>query len=158
MNRALLRLLPLSLLVGAAAPAPEVPDLASAADVKAQVAAMRREMKPEQGFLWRPLVRGGDAVAAIEIWRKPGKPAVHPGEAEYATVLAGAGTLVSGGTLVDPTVRNPGLTEGSRIEGATTRPLKPGDVFLIPAGVPHGFGVQGADLVLLGIKVPKPTH
>ena len=128
---------------------------ASAADVKATVAAMEREMKPGQGFAWRSLVKGGSAEAALEIWKKPGRPAVHPTEAEYAIVVEGAGTLISGGTLADASVTRPGLTEGSRIEGGTTRQLRPGDVILIPAGVPHWFGITGGKLVLLGTKIAQ---
>ena len=127
---------------------------AGSTEVQAQTRAMLAEMKPDQGFMWRPLVRDGERVAAIEIWKKPGRPAVHPAEAEYAIVLEGAGTLVSGGTLADPATRNPGLIEGSRIEGGTTRTLGPGDVILVPAGVPHWFGITGERLVLLGIKLP----
>ncbi len=129
-----------------------------AADVQAAVEAMRRDMKPDQGFLWRPLVRNGDAVAALEYWRKPAKPAVHPAEAEYVVVIAGAGTMVSGGTLVEPKETNPNLVEGSRIEGGTTRALHPGDVFLVPAGTPHWFGIDGDRLVLLGTKIPQPKR
>lgn len=88
------------------------------------------------------------------IWKKPGRPAVHPAEAEYAVVLEGAGTLVSGGTLVTPIVRREGLVEGTRIEGGTTRTLGPGDVLLVPAGVPHWSGITGDRLVLLGTKLP----
>ena len=139
---------------GTARTAPADPtSFAAAADVAAQVEAMGKAMKPDQGFAWQPLVRGGAQVAGLEIWRKPGRPAVHPEEAEYATVIAGAGTLVSGGTLADTTVVKPGLTEGSRIVGGTTRRLAPGDVMLIPAGVPHWFGITGERLVLLGTKI-----
>jgi mannose-6-phosphate isomerase-like protein (cupin superfamily) len=127
---------------------------ASGADVQAQLREMLAEMKPDQGFMWRPLVRDGATVAAIEIWKKPGRPAVHPAEAEYAIVLEGSGTLVSGGAMADSKVSNANLVEGSRIEGGTTRPLGPGDVLLIPAGVPHWFGITGDRLVLLGIKLP----
>ncbi|MFY8211004.1 MAG: cupin domain-containing protein [Caulobacter sp.] len=133
---------------------PEPSGFASQADVQAQLSDMLGAMKPDQGFAWRPLVRDGTNVAAIEIWKKPGRPAVHPSEAEYAIVLEGAGTLVSGGALVDPETRRPGLVEGSRIEGGATRPLGAGDVILIPAGVPHWFGIIGERLVLLGIKLP----
>lgn len=129
-------------------------DFASNADVRAQVAAMLAEMTPDQGFLWRPLVQDGPRVAAIEIWKKPGRPAVHPNEAEYVVVLEGAGTLVSGGTLIDPVTRPQGLVEGARIEGGTSRTLGPGDVLLLPAGVPHWFGITGDRLVLLGTKLP----
>lgn len=131
-----------------------LPGFASGADVQAQVRTMLAEMKPDQGFMWRALVRDGKTVAAIEIWKKPGRPAVHPSEAEYAIVLEGAGTLVFGGTMADPEVSNPNLVQGSRIEGGTTRTLGPGDVILIPAGVPHWFGITGERLVLLGIKLP----
>jgi len=127
---------------------------AAAGEVTAQVAAMAKAMKPGQGFAWQPLVRDGATVAALEIWKKPGRPAVHPDQAEYVVVIAGAGTLVSGGTLAEPTVVKPDLTEGSRIIGGTTRRLAPGDVFLIPAGVPHWFGITGDRLVLLGTKLP----
>ncbi|WP_231736658.1 cupin domain-containing protein [Sphingobium sp. CCH11-B1] len=129
-------------------------DFASSADVRAQISAMLADMKPDQGFMWRPLVRDGATVAAIEIWKKPGRPAVHPAEIEYATVLEGRGTLVSGGALVDATTKRPGLVEGSRIEGGATRVLGPGDVLLIPAGVPHWFGISGETLILLGTKIP----
>ena len=128
---------------------------ASAAEIKTQVEAMRQAMKPGQGFMWRPLVRGGDAVAALEYWTKPGKPAVHPNQAEYVIVIAGEGTMVSGGRLVDPATTNPTLIEGSRIEGGTTRALHPGDVFLVPAGTPHWFGITGGRLVLLGTKIAQ---
>ena len=127
---------------------------ASDADVQAQLGEMLAAMKADQGFMWRPLVRDGANVAAIEIWKKPGRPAVHPTEAEYAIVLEGSGTLVSGGALADPKVSNANLIEGSQIEGGATRTLGRGDVILIPAGVPHWFGITGDRLVLLGIKLP----
>ena len=131
---------------------------ASATEIAAAIGQMEAEMKPAQGFLWRPLVRGDGSVAALEYWKKPGRPAVHPNEAEYAIVVAGAGTLVMDGRLRDPIVTRPGLTEGSAIEDGTSRALHPGDVMLIPAGVPHWFGVDGGKLVLLGIKlVPQPS-
>ena len=136
-------------------PTADPTNVASAADIAAQVAAMTREMKPDQHFAWKPLLRGGETVAALEIWTAPGKPAVHPAEAEYTTVIAGAGTLVSGGRMADAATTRPGLIEGSRIEGGTTRTLRPGDVILIPAGTPHWFGVTGGKLVLLGTKIAQ---
>lgn len=111
-------------------------------------------MKPDQGFMWRPLVRDGATVAAIEIWKKPGRPAVHPTDAEYAIVLEGSGTLVSGGAMTDSKPKNANLIEGGQIEGGATRTLGPGDVILIPAGIPHWFGITGDRLVLLGLKLP----
>lgn len=125
---------------------------AASADVRARIVALEKTMKPGQGFAMAPLVQADGTSASLEYWKAPGKPAVHPDEAEYATVMAGSGTLVSGGTLVAPKLRFPGLVEGDRIEGGTTRKLAVGDVFLIPAGTPHWFGIDGR-LVMLGTKI-----
>lgn len=130
---------------------------ASAAQVQAQVADMARALKPGQTFLWRPLVHADASLAALEYWTAPGLPAVHPNQTEYVVVIDGAGTLVSGGVLVDPKVVRADLTEGQRIQGGTLRKLTRGDVFMIPAGVPHWFGIDGARLVLLGIKLTPHT-
>lgn len=127
-------------------------DLASAPEIRAKVAAMAARMG-KSTFAYEPLVRDGATIAALEYWKAPGKPAVHPREAEYALVIDGAGTLVSGGTMADARETQPGLVEGSRIDGGTTRRLGKGDVILVPAGVPHWFGIDGR-LVLLGMKLP----
>jgi mannose-6-phosphate isomerase-like protein (cupin superfamily) len=128
-------------------------DVASAAEIRAKVAAMAARMG-KSTFAYEPLVKDGATVAALEYWKAPGKPAVHPDEAEYALVIEGSGTLVSGGTMADAKESRPGLVEGSRIDGGTTRRLGAGDVILVPAGVPHWFGIDGK-LVLLGMKLPK---
>jgi mannose-6-phosphate isomerase-like protein (cupin superfamily) len=147
--------------VATVAPAQEAArDFAAATDIPRAVAALEATMKPGQGFAMQTLVSGGGSVVALEYWKAEGRPAVHPDENEYATVVAGSGTLLSGGRLVDPHVVNPGLTDGARIEGGTTRALRPGDVLLIPAGVPHGFGVvprsRRADRLSLRDKMRLP--
>jgi quercetin dioxygenase-like cupin family protein len=142
-------------LAGGAIAQPASPGtVVSTAEIQAAAAAAEAGMKPGQGFAWKPLLQAGATNAAVEVWRKPGKPAVHPTEAEYATVLSGRGTLVYGGTMADAKETRPTLIEGSRIDGGTTRALVPGDTILIAAGVPHWFGIDGEKLVLLGIKVP----
>jgi mannose-6-phosphate isomerase-like protein (cupin superfamily) len=126
-------------------------------DIKAQVGAMFASMAPGQTFMWQPLLKDGPRTAALEIWKAPGRPAIHLAEAEYFTVVQGTGTLVTGGQLRNPKTVKPGQMDGDAIEGGTTRALAAGDVVLIPAGVPHGFGISGEPLVLLGIKVPSPV-
>jgi len=129
--------------------------LASAQDIKTQVGAMFAAMTPGQTFMWRPLLKDGPRTVALEIWKAPGRPAVHLAEAEYFTVVQGTGTLVSGGHLTGPRTVKPGQMDGDAIEGGTTRTLAVGDVVLVPAGVPHWFGISGAPLVLLGTKIPS---
>lgn len=129
---------------------------ATPADIKAQVSAMFSAMTPGQTFKWQPLLKDGPRTAALEIWKAPGRPAVHIAEAEYFTVVQGSGVLVAGGHMVNPHQVNAGMLDGDTIEGGTTRELKVGDTVLIPAGTPHWFGIPGEPLVLLGIKIPSP--
>ena len=132
--------------------------LVTADDIKGQVAAMFAAMKPGQTFMWQPTLKDGSRIAAIEIWKAPGRPAIHQEQAEYFTVIQGSGTLVTGGHMKNPHQTGPGQMDGDAIEGGTTRPLVAGDVVLIPAGTPHWFGIPGEPLVLLGIKIPSPPN
>lgn len=151
--RIALRLAPLALLAMAPAPAAGQ-DFASGSDIAARVEAMGKAMQPGQGFAWEPVVRDGERVAALEYWKAPGRPAIHPDQAEYAIVIAGQGTLRTGSKMEGGRETQPGLVEGDRIIDAVDRPLRPGDVLLIPASVPHWFGITGDRLVLLGTKIP----
>lgn len=73
---------------------------------------------------------------------------VHAQVTETYVILSGAGTLVTGGTLANPrafpatnevvTVLA-GPSTGGAIQNGTLRPVKTGDVIIIPAGVPHGW-------------------
>ncbi len=66
---------------GTATPPADPTSFAASADIQAQVASMAGAMKPGQGFFARPLVHGGVSVAALEYWKAPGRPAVHPTDA-----------------------------------------------------------------------------
>jgi mannose-6-phosphate isomerase-like protein (cupin superfamily) len=63
---------------------------------------------------------------------------IHPNTADVWVVREGSGTLVTGGTLVDPKTTSSGDLSGSGIQGGVERVLHVGDVVFIPAGVPHG--------------------
>ena len=55
-------------------------------------------------------------------------PRIHQSIIELYVVQDGAGTLVTGGSIVDKTIR-----------GGVERTVKAGDVIFIPPGVPHAF-------------------
>jgi len=144
----------------AAAPAlaqtpPNPTAFASLATVKAAIASMAHDIKPDEDMLYRPLLTQPPYTVAIEYWVRPKQAASHLKEAEFVTVLAGSGTLVSGGTLVDAHHWYD-ETDGGRIIDGTTRTLKPGDVVFVPEGTPHWFGINGGKLVLLTMHVPRP--
>jgi hypothetical protein len=66
---------------------------------------------------------------------------------EVYLMLEGAGTLVTGGTLVDER-RDPKSTtvRGSRIEGGVSRRVTKGDVIIIPGRTPHWWSQLETDI------------
>lgn len=135
---------------------PDPTSYANSAAVNAMIASMAQDIRPTEDMLYRPLLVQAPYTVAIEYWVRPKQAAAHLTEAELVYVLKGSGTMVSGGTMAD---RHHwyGETDGGRIEGGTTRSLKPGDVVLVPEGVPHWFGIDGGKLVMLTIHLPRPA-
>ena len=66
---------------------------------------------------------------------------------EVYLMLEGAGTLVTGGTLVDER-RDPKSTtvRGSRIEGGVSRRVTKGDMIVIPGRTPHWWSQLETDI------------
>ena len=80
---------------------------------------------------------------------------------EIYYMLAGSGTLVTDGVIVDesstgnsPNTGRPNFG-GSRIEGGTSRRVVPGDVIIIPGNVPHWWSSLDSDIRYL-IYRPDP--
>ena len=69
---------------------------------------------------------------------------IHNDVTETYYILSGSGTLVTGGSLGTPkptdlTRVNAGMSQtGTRI-GGESRKVKPGDIIIISAGLPHSF-------------------
>jgi mannose-6-phosphate isomerase-like protein (cupin superfamily) len=73
----------------------------------------------------------------------------HPGFIEVHHIIAGSGTLVTGGTIV----RAPGAAAGSAtIDGGQTRHVSKGDVVLVPAGAPHWYKDLEGTLTYLEVR------
>ncbi len=87
----------------------------------------------------------------------------HAQVTEVYHIIAGAGTFVTGGEMVDPspspasgtTVKilvGPS-TNGSAIRGGQSRRVGPGDVIVIPPGVAHWFSAVESDMDYLVVRV-----
>jgi mannose-6-phosphate isomerase-like protein (cupin superfamily) len=74
---------------------------------------------------------------------RDGEAEVHARFADLFYVLAGAATLVTGGTVAGARMVGPGETRGDGIEGGKRHELRAGDVAHIPAGQPHQMLVSG---------------
>ena len=83
-----------------------------------------------------------------------GSSEVHEHEADIFVIEDGEGTLVTGGKLVHSHVEKPGELRGSSIEGGENMHYAPGDIFHIPAGVPHQLLVdKGKQVTYFVVKV-----
>jgi mannose-6-phosphate isomerase-like protein (cupin superfamily) len=80
---------------------------------------------------------------------------VHEKEAELFYVLDGAGTLVTGGKLVDEKRTNDANLSGTSIAGGVTKQIKKGDFVLVPEGVPHHFPKVEGNLTLMSLHLPR---
>jgi mannose-6-phosphate isomerase-like protein (cupin superfamily) len=110
--------------------------------------------------------RGG-VIAQDGGWRvhvaerdAPGQAEMHDGDADVWYVLAGAATLVTGGTLVDATTTGPGERRGSAIRGGAETAISAGDLVSIRPGVPHWVKAVNGRLRYLTVKVhgcPAPA-
>ncbi len=66
-----------------------------------------------------------------------GEAEVHETQVDIITVISGEATLVLGGTVVEGRSTGVGEIRGKSITGGVTKKMEPGDIFHIPAKIPH---------------------
>jgi mannose-6-phosphate isomerase-like protein (cupin superfamily) len=128
---------------------PELKTYTSAADVQALIAQKKAG----------PLLAAAPYTVNMEYRATVGAAAVHEREAEIFYIIAGTGTLVTGGKLVNETRSNPTNLSGTAVEGGSSRTVSKGDFILVPEGTPHWFSAIGGNGVLvdMSIHVPRPV-
>jgi mannose-6-phosphate isomerase-like protein (cupin superfamily) len=113
--------------------------------------------------------RAGDGSAGITVANykghytmltartRSGGGELHQHYADFLFVIAGEGTELTGGTLLNPRHLPDGEVRGTGLEGATPHVLHKGDVIHIPAGTPHqAIEVPGQTITIYVIKVHEP--
>ena len=91
------------------------------------------------------IAKGGSLVTRPDLLvsgshrEKGGEVEVHDKETDVLYILDGEATFVYGGKMVGGKTTRPGQWLGSDITGGQTHHLVKGDVFVVPAGVPHWF-------------------
>jgi len=83
---------------------------------------------------------------------RPGMAEVHERDTDIIHVLEGSATFVTGGTVVDAATTGPGEIRGREINGGETRQIVPGDVIVVPAGVPHWFKAVNGPFLYYVVK------
>lgn len=130
---------------------------ASAAEVEAMMNKAKSERKPDQANFIQQIVRLAPYNANLE-YRVEGidTPAtLHETEAELIFVVDGAGTLISGGTLIEERRTNPTNRGGKDVAGGTSQRIAKGDYIFLPENTPHAFRKTEGRLVIMSLHVPR---
>ncbi len=134
-----------------------------AADVDATVAAAPEGRVSDQQI--RMVDAGGHNVGVGVVQRPPTttlSAIQHHNQTEVYRVLAGSGTLVTGGVLTDARALDPdgsvvrtltGPSSVGSIRDGMSQRIGPGDVVIIPAGVAHGFSEIVETITYLVVRV-----
>lgn len=82
-----------------------------------------------------------------------GQPEAHANVTDIYYILTGTATLVTGGQLEGSTETETGEFLGGELTGGTERRLRPGDVVVIPPGIPHWYKDVPDDLTYYLVQV-----
>src|SRR5712692_4570830 len=108
------------------------------------------------------LAKGGSLVTRPDLLvsgshrEAAGQVEIHDKETDVLYVVDGEATFVTGGQMVGGKVTRPGQWLGSDITGGQSRHIAKGDVFVIPAGIPHWFKEVPKSVSYFVVKVLKP--
>ena len=121
----------------------------------AEVAAMISKSPADRNALGQRMLQLGTYSVNLEHRVVSQAAAVHEKEAELFYVIDGAGTIVTGGKLVDERRQNEANLQGTSIEGGVSKRISKGDWVVVPEGVPHQIpAVEGA-LSVMTLHLPR---
>ena len=110
---------------------------------------------PSAAAVSRPIIAAPDALN-LEYRTGKAPAAVHTSQAELIVVLDGAGTITTGGTLVDAVPATNGNISGKDITGGTPQHLAKGDMLFVPQGTAHMLVPDAAGpFVLATLHLPR---
>jgi mannose-6-phosphate isomerase-like protein (cupin superfamily) len=94
------------------------------------------------------------SVALLRRTKAETSALIHDYVTEIYQIVEGSGTLVSGGTLMDPkendlTRVNAGMSHTGTHRGGESRKVKAKDVIIVPAGMAHRFSELDGPIVYL---------
>ena len=131
---------------------------ASSAEIGDLIAKAKAERKEGQAVVFERILALAPYRAALEYRAGLAPAQVHEKDAELMVVLEGAGTITTGGTLVDEKRSNAANLSGSGITGGTVQVLKKGDILIVPENLPHQTKpAEGQVIVLMTFHVPRPV-
>ena len=143
------------------APAPTPPKMFFAGtDLPAAIAKLKAARVGDQPLVLEPRLLSLPPYR-VQLEYRPGTaPAtVHEKDLEMMYILEGAGTITTGGKLVDEKRTNADNLAGSSITGGKPQAVAAGDVLLIPENTPHQVAPNSATpIVILAVHMPRPAQ
>jgi mannose-6-phosphate isomerase-like protein (cupin superfamily) len=112
-----------------------------------RAAYLRKLAKHADGSASETLKEYPQHFAMLSFRSRSGEVEVHDRFADLFVVLAGAATLVTGGTVTGARIVAPGERRGESIADGASKNLRPGDVAHIPAGTPHQIILKGDETI-----------
>jgi len=134
----------------------------------AEIDTALRQMPPNSTTFDKPIktLDAGAYKVTIVILRRipsqtPDSSLLHDRVTEVYQILTGAGMFETGGTLVDGkpvdlTSEAAGPSVRGTIQGGESRRIGPGDVVVIPPGLPHRFSKLDGTITYLVTRIEAP--
>ncbi|MGA3343550.1 MAG: hypothetical protein ABSC76_01670 [Terracidiphilus sp.] len=136
MKKAMMIAATLSLAVSAATLTGDKAEVISSGEVQTQLAQLAPQAKVN-GSSGSTLASYGNLALKLSVRTASGGAEIHAHLDDLMIVEQGSATLVSGGKVIDAKTDSEGETKGTSIQGGRSRTIAPGDVIIVPAGVPH---------------------
>src|SRR5689334_10367400 len=145
----------LLLLTACAASAQTGAIIVSAEQVE-QIRQSARDAQGDRPSQSKPIISAQPYVLNLEHRTGKAPASVHGAEAELIMVLDGAGTITTGGSLVDAVPGANGNISGKGITGGTPQHLAKGDMLMVPQGTAHMMVPDaGGAFVLATLHMPR---
>ncbi|MBS1815645.1 MAG: hypothetical protein JSS87_12280 [Acidobacteria bacterium] len=137
---------------------PSSADIRTSEQIRKQAADMLVQARSNPGGVASvTLEKYPNHYTMLTVRTKSGGVEMHKSAADFFIVIEGEATILTGGTIADPKEAQPGETRGTKLTGAQSRTVHPGDVVHIAPGVPHQTLVApGKIFTYYVIKVIQP--
>jgi mannose-6-phosphate isomerase-like protein (cupin superfamily) len=130
---------------------------------KAEVQSSTAQVQLKDGGITLRTVDLGNAHVGIALRHRPKAtpdgPVIHSKVSEIYIVTAGSATLATGGVMTDQKpMSGGGDSVGPGFRGTVAkpddvRPVKEGDIIIIPKGIPHWFTEVTEDLTYMVVRI-----
>ena len=129
----------------------------TAADINAAIVRLPNQNSANGTFIEHTdpsSITGLGYRIAVDRRRVPQNANAHSTEAEIWAVIDGAGTLTTGGKMVE--TKKDGKVVSRAIEGGVSQKVAKGDFVMIPEGVPHYITEANPHVIFIAIEFPRP--